>query len=65
MLKTPQQIETRLARMEKEIAKLKASMPRNSGEPWYRQVVGDFKDDEAYLEIIRLGQRIRRGKLKG
>ena len=51
--------------MEKEIAKLKASMPRNSGEPWYRQVVGDFKDDEAYLEIIRLGQRIRRGKLKG
>lgn len=65
MPKTLQQFEARLARIEKEIAELKASQTHSRAEPWYRQVVGDFADDEAYLQIIRLGKQIRRGKLRG
>ncbi len=64
MPNTIEQIEERLARVELELAELKAGLPRKRAEPWYRQVVGDFAGDEAYLEIIRLGREIRRGKTK-
>jgi len=62
---TTQQLEARLARIEKELAELKAALPKKSGEPWYRQIVGDFSGDPVYAEILRLGQQIRRGKRKG
>jgi hypothetical protein len=38
---------------------------RPRADPWYRQIVGDFAGDQAFAEIIRLGQKVRRGKLKG
>jgi hypothetical protein len=59
------QLETRLARVEKELANLKAKLSRQTTEPWYRQIVGDFAGDPAFAEIVRLGRQIRRGKLKG
>jgi hypothetical protein len=64
MSKTIQQLEARLARLEKEFAELKASLGRKQGAPWYRQIVGDFAGDPAYAEIVRLGRQIRAGKLK-
>ncbi len=60
-----EQLEARLARVEKELAELKAAFAGRRVEPWYRQIVGDFAGDEAFAEIVRLGRQIRRGKLKG
>jgi len=64
MRNLPEQLETRLTRIEQELAELKAALLLRRKEPWYRQIVGDFAGDEAFLEIVRLGRRIRSGKLK-
>lgn len=64
MAKSIQQIEARLARLEKEFAAFKDSLGRKPGTPWYRQIVGDFAGDPAYAEIVRLGRQIRTGKRK-
>ena len=64
MSKAIEQIETRLERLEKELAEVKAVLARKPGIPWYRQILGDFAGDEAYAEIIRLGRLARRNKLK-
>ncbi len=56
------QLETRLARVEKELAELKRKLTRNEAAPWYRRIVGDFAGDKVYAEITRLGRQIRRGK---
>jgi hypothetical protein len=65
MSPTTRQLEARLARVEKELAELKAALGSRTGAPWYRQIVGAFAGDPAYAEIIRLGRLIRRGRLKG
>lgn len=65
MSQKTQQIEARLARVEKELAELKATLAGRPTEPWYRQIVGDYAGDKALAEILRLGRLIRRGKLKG
>jgi hypothetical protein len=61
---TTRQLEARLARVEKELAELKAALTRHRADPWYRQIVGDFAGDQAFAEIIRLGRQARRGKRK-
>jgi hypothetical protein len=63
MSKTLQQFEARLARLEKELAELKATLGAKPEPPWYRRIVGDFAGDEAFAEIIRLGRRIRTGAI--
>ena len=65
MSRSTQQLEARLAKVEKELAELKAVLGTKRSDPWYRQIVGDFAGDKAFAEIIRLGRLIRRGKLKG
>ena len=57
-------IEARLARVEKELAEIKAALGKHRTARWYRQIVGDFAGDKAFTEIVRLGRLIRRGKLK-
>ena len=56
MSKTIQQIEARLARVEKELVELKAAIAKQN-KPWYRQIVGDFAGDKDFAEIIRLGSK--------
>jgi hypothetical protein len=65
MSRSTEQLEARLARVEKELAEVKAALDAKRSEPWYRQIVGDFAGDKAFAEIVRLGRLIRRGKLKG
>ena len=65
MSTTTQQLESRLAKVEKELAELKAVVGGSCAEPWYRQIVGDFAGDKAFAEIVRLGRAIRRGEQKG
>jgi hypothetical protein len=62
MSKTTEQLERRLARVEKELAELKEPLAKERAVPWYRQIVGSFAGDEAFAEIIRLGRLIRAGK---
>jgi hypothetical protein len=65
MARSTQQLEARLAKVEKELAELKAALRNGDrSQPWYRQIVGDFAGDKAYAEIVRLGGLIRRGRLK-
>jgi hypothetical protein len=66
MPQTTRQLEARLERLEKELAELKvavgATKPAN---PWYREIVGIFAGDEAFVEISRLGRLLRKEKIKG
>jgi len=65
MPQTTRQLEARLERVEKELAKLKAKVAGKPGKPWYEEIVGCFKGDKAFAEISRLGRLIRQGKIKG
>ena len=65
MRQRTEKLEQRLARVEKEVAEIKAALSGKQIQPWYRQIVGSFACDPAFAEIIRLGRLIRRGKLKG
>jgi hypothetical protein len=64
MSRNTNQIEARLARVEKELAELKTALagPRKR---WYREIVGIFAGDPAFAEITRLGRLIRQEKIKG
>jgi hypothetical protein len=62
MTTTTQQLERRLALVEKELVELRQALAVKPVEPWYRQIVGSFADDKAFAEIIRLGRLIRAGK---
>jgi hypothetical protein len=64
MSSTTKQLEARLTRVEKELAAIKASLAKRNSARWYREIVGDFADDKAHREIVRLGRLIRSGKLK-
>jgi hypothetical protein len=57
-----QQLESRVAKLEKELLELKARLRNGDRVPWYEQIVGAFKNDPAYAEITRLGQAIRRAE---
>ena len=65
MATTTKQLEARLKRVELELADIKARLDPKPGRPWYEEIVGCFKGDPAFAEIIRLGRLIRQGKLKG
>jgi hypothetical protein len=64
MAQTKHRLEARLERVERELAQLKAALAGKKLKPWYEEIVGSFKNDEAFAEIIRLGRLIRQGKLK-
>ena len=50
--------EARLAKVERELAILKAK--EGSGElNWLSEITGSFKDDVDFEEIVRLGREMR------
>jgi hypothetical protein len=57
-----QQLESRVAKLEKELLELKSRLKTGDRVPWYEQIVGAFKNDPAYAEITRLGQAIRKAE---
>ena len=51
-------IESRLARVERELAILKAQS--TTGSPgWIAKVTGSFRDDPEFAEILKLGKELR------
>ena len=51
-------IETRLAKVERELAILKAKAKTDKTN-WIDSVTGSFKNDPEFDEIIRLGKELR------
>jgi len=51
-------IESRLAKIERELAILKAKEARDKSN-WIADITGSFKDDPDFEEIVRLGREIR------
>ncbi|HQX53070.1 MAG TPA: hypothetical protein PLY87_02410 [Planctomycetaceae bacterium] len=51
-------IEARLAKVERELAVLKAKLPRDKSN-WIAEITGSFKDDPDFDEIVRLGKEFR------
>jgi hypothetical protein len=51
-------IESRLARIERELAILKARTSRDKSN-WIADITGSFKDDPDFDEIVRLGKEMR------
>lgn len=51
-------IEKRLARVERDLAILKTKMPIDRAN-WISNIIGMFKDDPDFDEIVRLGKEMR------
>lgn len=51
-------IESRLARVERELAILKAQSTAGS-TGWIAKVTGSFRDDPEFAEILKLGKELQ------
>ena len=57
-------IEVRLAKVERELAILKARTGENGAKAnWIEKITGSFKDDPDFKEIVRLGKEMRDAEL--
>ena len=54
------QLEKRLDRIEQELKELKAAVNPKPKVPWWREIMGGFKDDPVFDEIVRRGAQIRK-----
>ena len=55
-------IEERLTALEAEVQRLKQERAVTSPEadaPWWKRIVGVYKDDAEFLEAMRLGREYR------
>ena len=56
----PEQLETRVALLEDEVARLKHKLePDSAPTPWWEKIAGTFADNSAYDEAMQLGQEYR------
>jgi hypothetical protein len=51
-------VESRLAKVERELAILKTRIPPDKSN-WIAEITGAFKDDPDFDEIVRLGKEMR------
>lgn len=56
----PNDIESRIVVLEKEISSLKTKFAKiENDEPWWKQRIGLFEDDPSHNEAVCLGRRWR------
>lgn len=57
-----QQLEARVATLEKELAKVKQMLDESSErkQPWWSKIAGSFENDPDFDEAVRLGQEWRK-----
>jgi hypothetical protein len=62
-----QQLEIRVATLEKELVRVKQSLAESlmKKEPWWLKVAGSFEDDPTFDEAVRLGQEWRKSSSSG
>ncbi|HZU37720.1 MAG TPA: hypothetical protein VFA18_17505 [Gemmataceae bacterium] len=53
------ELERRVLVLEQELRDLKERLGGQREIPWYRQILGQFKHDPTFDEIVRLGRQIR------
>ncbi len=53
------QLEERVRKLESELLELKQASAKAQSLPPHRQILGEFKDDPVFDEIVRLGKEIR------
>ena len=57
-------IEERLAAVEAAVAELRSHILIQQPAPdWLEQVIGSFKDEPAFEEVLTYGRAIRKGEL--
>lgn len=57
-----QQLETRVAILERELAQIKQMVAESlqDKEPWWLKIAGTFENDSTFDEAVRLGQEWRK-----
>ena len=61
-------MKLRLARLEREVQKLRETVANQNNEknsPWWQQIAGQFENDRAFAEIVRLGRKLRKEDKEG
>ncbi len=58
VLRVSDTVESRLAKLEREFALLKKSVPRDRSN-WISEISGFFRGDPDFAEIVRLGKEMR------
>ena len=58
VLRVSDAIESRLAKLEREFALLKISVPRDRSN-WLSEISGSFRGDPDFAEIVRLAKEMR------
>ncbi len=53
-------LETRVEKLEQELAMLKFRLSRNANEPWWQKISGAFENDPDFDKMIALGRQIRK-----
>lgn len=53
------ELETRVKTLEREVRELRTKLGEQTKVPWYREILGAFKDDPVFDEIVRLGAEYR------
>jgi hypothetical protein len=57
---TSEQIEQRLAALEKAVSELQAQMrARGPAISWLERITGSFKDEPAFEDVLRYGREFR------
>jgi hypothetical protein len=64
MSEVVQQLERRLAKLEREVLAIKKRLSIHGDEPWWRRTAGMFKGDKEFAKIVRLGRQIREAERK-
>ncbi|MEL6460884.1 MAG: hypothetical protein AAFQ91_21930 [Cyanobacteria bacterium J06621_15] len=58
---TDTSLEKRLAAIEAAIAKLQNQVATPQSSNWLQEIIGSFKDEPAFEEILAYGRAIRQG----
>lgn len=53
------QMEERVRKLESDLLELKQASAKVQTLPPHRQVLGEFKNDQVFEEIVRLGKELR------